>query len=130
MAEARNRPLSPHLTDGFRLHWRWGPAMFVSILHRVTGNGLAVAGLWVTKPPAFCDVDQSRCAICDVGRDDSTMIVPHLRQLCHPWNDKNRLGTGGRLKQTTVNLVRRKRSQRSIELRARRCNLLEDVLRR
>lgn len=40
-----NRPLSPHLTDGFRLHWRWGPAMLVSILHRLSGNGLAVAGL-------------------------------------------------------------------------------------
>ena len=35
-----NRPLSPHLQI-----WRWGPAMFVSILHRVTGNGLAVVGL-------------------------------------------------------------------------------------
>ena len=45
MAEAKPRPIAPHLTDGFRLHWRWGPAMFVSILHRVTGNGLAVAGL-------------------------------------------------------------------------------------
>ena len=39
---ARNRPLSPHLQI-----WRWGPAMAVSILHRVTGNGLAVAGLGV-----------------------------------------------------------------------------------
>ncbi|MCW1431284.1 succinate dehydrogenase, cytochrome b556 subunit [Novosphingobium sp. JCM 18896] len=38
----RNRPLSPHLQI-----WRWGPAMAVSILHRVTGNGLAVAGLGV-----------------------------------------------------------------------------------
>ena len=47
MAEAKSRPISPHLTDGFRLHWRWGPAMFVSILHRVTGNALAVAGLGV-----------------------------------------------------------------------------------
>ncbi|MBW8755168.1 MAG: succinate dehydrogenase, cytochrome b556 subunit [Sphingomonadales bacterium] len=37
---ARNRPLSPHLQI-----WRWGPAMAVSILHRVTGNGMAVAGL-------------------------------------------------------------------------------------
>jgi succinate dehydrogenase / fumarate reductase cytochrome b subunit len=37
---ARNRPLSPHLQI-----WRWGPAMAVSILHRVSGNGLAVAGL-------------------------------------------------------------------------------------
>lgn len=39
---ARNRPLSPHLQI-----WRWGPAMAVSILHRVSGNGLAVAGLGV-----------------------------------------------------------------------------------
>jgi len=37
-----NRPISPHLQI-----WRWGPAMLVSILHRVTGNGLAVAGLGV-----------------------------------------------------------------------------------
>jgi succinate dehydrogenase / fumarate reductase, cytochrome b subunit len=42
MAAGRNRPLSPHLQI-----WRWGPAMFTSILHRVTGNGLAVAGLAV-----------------------------------------------------------------------------------
>ena len=41
MAQARsNRPLSPHLQI-----WRWGPAMLVSILHRVTGNGLAFAGI-------------------------------------------------------------------------------------
>ena len=41
MAEARsNRPISPHLQI-----WRWGPAMLVSILHRVVGNGLAFAGL-------------------------------------------------------------------------------------
>ena len=45
MADARQRPISPHLTDGFRLHWRWGPAMAVSILHRVTGNGMALVGL-------------------------------------------------------------------------------------
>ena len=42
MPQASNRPLSPHLQI-----WRWGPAMFTSILHRVTGNGLAVAGLAV-----------------------------------------------------------------------------------
>lgn len=41
-AGTRNRPLSPHLQI-----WRWGPHMFVSILHRVTGNGMAVAGLGV-----------------------------------------------------------------------------------
>ncbi|MEP4783479.1 MAG: succinate dehydrogenase, cytochrome b556 subunit, partial [Erythrobacter sp.] len=42
-----NRPLSPHLTDGLKLHWKWGPAMFVSILHRATGDGMAVVGLGV-----------------------------------------------------------------------------------
>jgi len=41
-AGTKNRPLSPHLQI-----WRWGPHMFVSILHRVAGNGLAVAGLGV-----------------------------------------------------------------------------------
>jgi len=34
-----DRPLSPHLTI-----WKWGPHMLVSILHRVTGAGLAVFG--------------------------------------------------------------------------------------
>lgn len=33
------RPLSPHMGI-----WKWGPAMAVSIVHRVTGNGLAVVG--------------------------------------------------------------------------------------
>jgi succinate dehydrogenase / fumarate reductase, cytochrome b subunit len=33
------RPLSPHLTI-----WKWGPHMLVSILHRMTGAGLAVVG--------------------------------------------------------------------------------------
>jgi len=42
MAQAgtRNRPLSPHLQI-----WKWGPAMAVSILHRVTGTINAIAGL-------------------------------------------------------------------------------------
>ena len=35
----RNRPLSPHLTI-----WRWGPHMAVSIIHRVTGSGMATVG--------------------------------------------------------------------------------------
>ena len=34
------RPLSPHLSI-----WKWGPAMLVSILHRVTGDGMALVGL-------------------------------------------------------------------------------------
>lgn len=39
MARNPQRPLSPHLQI-----WRWGPAMLISILHRVTGNALAIAG--------------------------------------------------------------------------------------
>jgi succinate dehydrogenase / fumarate reductase cytochrome b subunit len=35
----RNRPLSPHLTI-----WKWGPHMAVSIVHRVTGSGMATVG--------------------------------------------------------------------------------------
>ena len=34
------RPLSPHLSA-----YKWGPHMLVSILHRVTGGALTVAGL-------------------------------------------------------------------------------------
>jgi succinate dehydrogenase / fumarate reductase cytochrome b subunit len=37
-----SRPLSPHLSI-----WRWGPGMLVSILHRVTGAGLATVGALV-----------------------------------------------------------------------------------
>jgi len=40
MAASRERPLSPHLGI-----WRWGPHMLVSILHRVTGGALTIAGL-------------------------------------------------------------------------------------
>ncbi|MES1973151.1 MAG: succinate dehydrogenase, cytochrome b556 subunit [Pseudomonadota bacterium] len=41
MASPRNsaRPISPHLTA-----WKWGVHMTVSILHRVTGDGLATVG--------------------------------------------------------------------------------------
>ena len=42
MAEIKSRPLSPHLGV-----YRWGPHMLVSILHRVTGAALTVAGLAV-----------------------------------------------------------------------------------
>ena len=45
MAEARvvrERPMSPHLTV-----WRWHITMAASILHRVTGGALAVAGLGI-----------------------------------------------------------------------------------
>lgn len=36
------RPLSPHLSI-----WKWGPHMLVSILHRITGDGMALVGLFV-----------------------------------------------------------------------------------
>ena len=39
MAKASNRPLSPHLQI-----WKWGPAMLVSILGRVSGFILASVG--------------------------------------------------------------------------------------
>ena len=42
MTRNSDRPLSPHLTI-----WRWGPGMLVSILHRMTGAAVAVAGLAV-----------------------------------------------------------------------------------
>ena len=37
-----DRPLSPHLQI-----WRWGPHMLVSILHRATGDGMALVGLGI-----------------------------------------------------------------------------------
>ena len=40
MADERARPLSPHLGI-----WRWGPHMLVSILHRISGGAVTVAGL-------------------------------------------------------------------------------------
>jgi succinate dehydrogenase / fumarate reductase cytochrome b subunit len=58
------RPLSPHLFDGMRIHYKWGPHMLVSILHRMTGQGLSFVGvpvlLWwlgamVAGPDAYAD---------------------------------------------------------------------------
>ena len=37
-----NRPMAPHLQV-----WKWGPHMAISILHRITGDGLAIVGLAV-----------------------------------------------------------------------------------
>ncbi|RKE43568.1 MULTISPECIES: succinate dehydrogenase, cytochrome b556 subunit [unclassified Sphingomonas] len=39
MPTGRSRPLSPHLTI-----WRWQPPAIVSIIHRITGVGLALVG--------------------------------------------------------------------------------------
>lgn len=35
-----SRPMAPHVTI-----WKWGPHMLVSILHRITGAGLATLGV-------------------------------------------------------------------------------------
>jgi succinate dehydrogenase / fumarate reductase cytochrome b subunit len=54
-----DRPLSPHLSI-----WKWGPHMAVSILHRVTGDGMAFVALpvflwWLgalaSGPEAYAD---------------------------------------------------------------------------
>ena len=37
-----NRPIAPHLQI-----WKWGPHMAASILHRITGDGMAFVGLGV-----------------------------------------------------------------------------------
>ena len=55
MTRNPDRPLSPHLTI-----WKWGPGMLVSILHRLTGGALSVAGLvlltwWLTSLSAGAD---------------------------------------------------------------------------
>ncbi len=69
MARTNSRPLSPHLTI-----WKWGPAMAISILHRVTGNGLATVGAmglvwWLTAaaigPDAYANF--IACATSPIG---------------------------------------------------------------
>ncbi|WP_281252538.1 succinate dehydrogenase, cytochrome b556 subunit [Sphingomonas dokdonensis] len=45
MATKPARPKSPHLFSGpMSLHYKWSPAMTVSIMHRVTGSGMATVG--------------------------------------------------------------------------------------
>jgi succinate dehydrogenase / fumarate reductase cytochrome b subunit len=55
MSRNPDRPLSPHLSV-----YKWGPHMLVSILHRVTGAGLALVGgaaltWWLTAAAAGPD---------------------------------------------------------------------------
>jgi succinate dehydrogenase / fumarate reductase cytochrome b subunit len=59
MSRNPDRPLSPHLSV-----YKWGPHMLVSILHRITGAGLATIGAaslvwWLTAaasgPEAYKD---------------------------------------------------------------------------
>ncbi|PHQ61923.1 MAG: succinate dehydrogenase, cytochrome b556 subunit [Sphingobium sp.] len=69
MARTTSRPLSPHLTI-----WKWGPHMAVSIIHRVTGNGLATVGalglLWWLMAAAIGPDAYAlfvRCATSPIG---------------------------------------------------------------
>lgn len=69
MARTNSRPLSPHLTI-----WKWGPAMAISILHRVTGNGLATVGAmglvwWLTAAAIGPDAYATfiACATSPIG---------------------------------------------------------------
>lgn len=44
-AGVSKRPKAPHLFAGpLAIHYRWSPAMLVSILHRATGSGMATVG--------------------------------------------------------------------------------------
>lgn len=72
MAETKSRPLSPHLSI-----WRWGPHMLVSILHRVTGGALTVAGLailvwWLL---ALAEGGQSYQAFTDAAKHWAGIVV-------------------------------------------------------
>ena len=71
---ANNRPRSPHLFSGFlRLNYRWGPHMLVSILHRVTGSGMATVGtvLLVWWLIAIASGEQAYATFADVFTTDS-----------------------------------------------------------
>ena len=77
MTRNPDRPLSPHLTI-----WKWGPGMLVSILHRVTGGALAVAGLgiftwWLWAIAAGADEYQKfvECILWEVGGVPLILLV-------------------------------------------------------
>ncbi|TYC92852.1 succinate dehydrogenase, cytochrome b556 subunit [Novosphingobium sp. BW1] len=67
-AGSKNRPLSPHLQI-----WRWGPHMFVSIMHRVSGHGLVVGlalllwwlGALASGPAAYAQL--AECMTSPIG---------------------------------------------------------------
>ncbi|HUP68061.1 MAG TPA: succinate dehydrogenase, cytochrome b556 subunit [Sphingomicrobium sp.] len=72
MALTKTRPLSPHLSI-----WRWGPHMLVSILHRMTGAALSVAGLallawWLV---AIADGPEAYSTFADATRSPLGLIV-------------------------------------------------------
>jgi succinate dehydrogenase / fumarate reductase cytochrome b subunit len=68
-----SRPMSPHLTI-----WKWGPHMLVSILHRVTGTGLAIlgAGCFVWWLAAAASGEESYATFVSWATWKWALIVP------------------------------------------------------
>ncbi len=69
MASKPIRPRSPHLFSGpLALHYRWSAAMTASILHRVTGDGMATVGtmLFVWWLAALAAGDKAYAVFRDV----------------------------------------------------------------
>jgi succinate dehydrogenase / fumarate reductase, cytochrome b subunit len=72
MATSKSRPLSPHLSI-----WRWGPHMLVSILHRMTGAALSIAGLailtwWLI---AIADGPEAYTTLTDAAQHPAGLVV-------------------------------------------------------
>ena len=68
-----NRPLSPHLQI-----WKWGPHMLTSILHRVSGNGMAFVGLpWPMKTTGI-RADRGDSAACARAKSPAVIIPPPM----------------------------------------------------
>ena len=72
MTSNAERPLSPHLTI-----WKWGPQMTVSILHRVTGGAITVAGLGVLAwwLASMAGGDRAYADFAKVAQSPAGMIV-------------------------------------------------------
>jgi succinate dehydrogenase / fumarate reductase, cytochrome b subunit len=96
MARNPGRPLSPHLTI-----WKWGPHMAVSIAHRVTGVGNAIAGgiLFVWWLTALAGGEASYAAFVDLMTADETgrlNLLPALVLIGLTWSFIQHLCSGVR----------------------------------
>ena len=85
MARNPARPLSPHLTI-----WRWGPHMLISILHRVTGDGLAIGGgaLFIWWLAALAGGEASYARFVDLMTSDAKgrlYLIPALILIGMTW---------------------------------------------
>lgn len=75
-SSSSGRPLSPHLTA-----YKWGPHMLVSILHKLTGSALTVAGLailtwWLASIAGGADAYAGLTAI--VGHPAGLIVLAGL----------------------------------------------------